>query len=290
MRHSTWLIPRPRWIRPSLVTLAVSLSLASCASTQRAAPADPAGSSGACRFDAKPTVIEVDEPIPGELHLAYHLVDTPRLWAPAPQDGQLKAYREALRARIGGSLAPADLAKRQRDILLKDGSPRARREAANGTAVAEGRVGHMEAASCLDLLLFRVQARRFPMIEHPTEFGAFVLKRGEDLRVYFSGADRVGQKLRGAITERVKADVAAGFELVAHLHNHPFLFDRVVGDRMWSNPANLQDIAGALAPSTVDVQLYRRFRDSLGLRAAWITNGLDSVRIPAEEFGRLASE
>lgn len=274
----------------TLALAAGSLLLAFVAACSGVPRAPDHGEAKRCQLAAKPETIAVESPIPGELHLVYELADGPWLWAPAPEDDELRRYREALRSRVPDGLRPRDLLERQRRILSRAGSERAGREASNATLLLDGRAGKIAPASCLEVLLFRVQARRFAMIAHPTEFGAFILRRGDRLRVYLSGADRVGGKLRGAVTDRVKADVAAGFEPIAHLHNHPFLFDRVVGDRMWTRPESIDDIGGALAPSTVDVQLYRRLRESLKLRAAWITNGLDTVRIPAAGFERFSAK
>ncbi|KYF87139.1 hypothetical protein BE17_05035 [Sorangium cellulosum] len=143
--------------------------------------------------------------------------------------------------------------------------------------------------SCLEALLWERQAERYPMLEHPTEFGAFIVRGGGRARIYFSAADRVGQRLRDVVIDLVTADVRRGGVLVAHLHNHPFLLGRAPGDRMWTTEATRDDVAGALAPSATDVQFYRRLRDSIGLPAAWITNGLDTARFSAAAFEVLAA-
>jgi hypothetical protein len=76
---------------------------------------------------------------------------------------------------------------------------------------------------------------------------------------------------------------------MTHIHNHPFLFDRKVGDRMWTLATTKEDVAGALAPSMTDVQFYRSMRASLGLEEAWVTNGLNSSRFRAGEFDLLTA-
>ena len=50
----------------------------------------------------------------------------------------------------------------------------------------------MGPASCLEALLWERQAARYPMLEHPTEFGAFILRGDGRVRIYFSSADLVG--------------------------------------------------------------------------------------------------
>jgi hypothetical protein len=65
------------------------------------------------------------------------------------------------------------------------------------------------------------------------------------------------------------------------------MFDRVPGDRMWTLPETVADVGGALAPSTTDVHFYRSMRESLGLRGAWVTNGLNTAQFSASDFARL---
>ena len=236
-----------------------------------------------------PERIAVEAPRDAELHEYWAVPDSPEWWAPAPDDAERVAYREALLQRLGGAanLEPRALLRRQRAVhavIPGDGA----REAENSDALLSGQVGTIAPASCLEWRLFQRQARRFPMLERPTEFAAYILRGQGELHIYLSGADRVGGRLSGEVRARVIADVARGFEPVAHLHNHPFMFDRQVGDRTWATPATLADIAGALAPSMSDVQLYRGMVEEFGLRGAWVTNGLDSAHFPWAAFDRLA--
>jgi hypothetical protein len=244
----------------------------------------------ACALEAQAEVIPVPEPIEGELNEAFELPDSPEWWAPAPMDAEREQYRAALVSRLGGEqgLQPRALLERQRAVHMSLKGDRAR-EAENIDALLQGRAGTIGAASCLEWRLFQRQARRFPMLERPTEFGAYVLRGNGRIRVYLSGADRVGGKLRHEVRDRVVADVARGFAPVAHLHNHPFLFDRKPGDRMWTTEDTMKDVAGAVAPSLTDVQAYRQMREHFGLQGAWVTNGLDTARYTAEDFQRLSA-
>jgi hypothetical protein len=223
----------------------------------------------------------------GERHERFDLGDGPAMWEGAREDAAAVAYRRQIGGRLGADLEPRNLLVRQREVFA--GGSQAR-ETLNIGAVLEGRVGTFVVPGCIERLLFARQAARFPMVDHATEFGAFVLRRGDRIRLYVSSMDRVGQKIRREVTERVRADVAGGYRLVAHLHNHPFLTHRRIGDRMWTTAETLADVAGALAPSLTDVQFFRNtVADGLPLEAAWITNGLDSIRIPARDFGALAT-
>jgi hypothetical protein len=233
-------------------------------------------------------VITVEKADTSEWHGRFDLTDLPRLWEPAEPDEAISRFREAVRGRLGPDLDARSLIERQR-VIFAATSAEWRGEAANATLVLEGRVGTINPVSCLEAMLWKWQAARYPMLEHPTEFGAFVLRGHGRVRVYLSSADLVGQKIRDAITKRVEADAAAGFRLVIHIHNHPFLFDRKVGDRMWTLEATKEDVAGALAPSMTDVHFYRNLRNSLGLQEAWVTNGLNTLRFPAAQFDVLTA-
>jgi hypothetical protein len=267
--------------------LIVSLVAACAASSVKSSPPEQPA---ACVLDARFELIPVAEPIEGELNMAFELPDLPAWWAPAPMDSEREQYRAALVSRLGSeqSLQPRVLLERQRAVHAALPGDRAR-EAENIDALLQGRAGTLAPASCLEWRLFQHQAHRFPMIERPTELGAYVLRGHGRIRVYLSGADRIGGKLRSEVRDRVVADVARGFAPVAHLHNHPFLFDRKPGDRTWATEDTLQDVAGALAPSLTDVQAYRQMREAFGLQGAWITNGLDSARYSSEDFDRLSA-
>jgi hypothetical protein len=244
----------------------------------------------ACGLDTQPEIIPVPEPIEGELNEVFDVPDSPEWWAAAPMDSERGQYRAALMSRLEGEagLQPRVLLERQREVHSVLPGDRAR-EAENIDALLQGKAGTLGPASCLEWRLFQRQAHRFPMIERPTELSAYVLRGHGRIHVYFSGADRVGGKLRGEVTDRVAADVARGFAPVAHLHNHPFMFDRKPGDRNWTQEDTVKDVGGALAPSLTDVQAYRSLRESFGLQGAWVTNGLDSARYTSEDFDRLSA-
>jgi hypothetical protein len=247
------------------------------------------GGPSACALPAATAAIAVERPRDAERHEYFVFKDEAKWWAPAPEDDERAEYRAALIRRLGGAaqLSPRELLLRQRAVHTVLSGDRAR-EAENIDAVLAGQA-EIGPASCLEWRLFQWQARRFPMLARPTEFMAYVLRGHGEIRVYVSGADRVGGRLPGEVRARVLADVAAGFVPVAHLHNHPFMFDRTPGDRTWATAETVHDIAGALAPSMSDVQVYRGMREEFGLRAAWVTNGLDTSRLPAAAFAHLAS-
>lgn len=272
--------------RQTLFLLAAALLTPGCATApeqRAAAPSQP----GPPSLGKPLETISVEDPRPGELHLLFELADGPDLWGPMPADDLIESFRARVAARLEGDVSPRRLLLRQRAVMAAVGTDSARDDTENATLVLEGRAGTIGRATCLESLLFREQARRYPMLEHPSELGAFILRGTGRVRVYFSSFETVGAKLRREVNDRVRADAASGFELTAHLHNHPFLFDRVPGDRMWTTPETVDDVAGAVAPSTNDVRFYREAREDMGLRAAWVTNGLDTARFTADDFDRL---
>jgi hypothetical protein len=268
----------------------VCLALAASAGCVTVPPATQPLAAPACVLDAQPEIIPVQDPIEGELNEAFVLPDAPEWWAPAPMDAGREQYRAALLARLGGeqALHQSALLQRSRDLhaaMKGDGA----REAENSSALLEGKAGTVGPISCLEWRLFQRQARRFPMLERPTEFGAYVLRGHGQIRVYLSGADRAGGKLRHEVRDRVVVDVGRGFAPVSHGHNHNFMFDRKPGDRMWTTEESVNDVGGTVAPSLTDVQAWRMMREHFRLQGAWVTNGLDTAHYTAEEFDRLSA-
>ena len=243
-----------------------------------------------CVLDAQPEVIPVPDPIEGELNVAFELPDSPEWWAPAPMDSERAQYRAALVSRLGSeqALEPRALLERQRAVHAALQGDRAR-EAENSDALLQGKAGTIAPASCLEWRLFQHQAHRFPMVDRPTELGAYVLRGHGRIRVYLSGADRVGGKLRHEVSDRVAADVAQGFAPVAHLAQPPLHVRSQAGRPHLGHEDTVADVGGALAPSLTDVQAYRSMREAFGLQGAWVTNGLDTARYSAEDFDRLSA-
>ncbi len=263
-------------MRHSLFALAL-LVVAACTR----GPEAKAPSATGCPKLGHATVFAVADAVAGELHEVYEVDDVAALWREATPDATVDAYRTAVAARIGDHIDQPALLAHQRAVYATIDTSRG--DVANMDRLL-ARPQVVRPASCIEVALWKRQAQRFPMLSHPTELGAYILRGGGKVKMYLSGADRVGQKVRGAITDLVRQDVAHGFALVAHLHNHPFLFDRKVGDRMWTTAENLRDYGGAVAPSTNDTRVYQSLRDELGLRAAWITNGFDTAHIAASDF------
>lgn len=261
-------------------------------------PPTPRPSPPACHLPPPSAQIEQTAQ---ELHQVWDLPADPVYFAPVREPGPaLRAYQQAVRARLddgaspGGGTDPLALLRRQRAVFLAATTPGLRAEAAISGPIIEGRVGQITPPSCLDALLVDFQASRHPMITQPSELAAFILRRpaqggdGERLRVYVSSLARSGGRMSAAVRERVDADLRAGFVLLAHLHNHPFLFDRVIGDASWTTAETQADIAGAIAPSASDVQYYGSLIEDAGLKTARVTNGFHTLTLRPDEIATLS--
>jgi hypothetical protein len=168
------------------------------------------------------------------------------------------------------------LLERQRDIFVEFLGPE---EGVLFDLILDGEVGELSEVHCLESLLVDLQNKDFPIVNKPTETGALVLTRrtgGKDfIRVYVITQDgKLSVSFRNVLP-RVRTDVAAGWSVFAHFHSHPFA------------PDNSIDIAGTAIPSSADGNSYRQMRDEFGLQEAWLTNGVDSNRILAEDFDLL---
>jgi hypothetical protein len=92
----------------------------------------------------------------------------------------LTDFRRAVEARLKAVNIPTDpagLLRRQVGYYAARADSASRHEAENGRLVLDGAAGTMRPLSCVEALLLDFQARRFPMIQQPTEFHAFVLRR-----------------------------------------------------------------------------------------------------------------
>ena len=227
-----------------------------------------------CQWNAPPQILFQGQ---HELHQVWELDNSRELWDPAdPSRPLLSGFRTQIESRIP-DLDARSIIRRMYLEFLASGDPAYLDEAVNPRLAFEGIAGAIRPISCLEALLVEVQLQRQSMIEHPTEFGALILRSPTDakLRIYYSTQDVMG--LRGIhpeIKERLDSDLSSEWVLWTHLHNHPFDF---------SNQVNF---LGAPVPSLSDVHAYRSQKEELGLQSARVTNGFDTIEISAEEFYR----
>jgi hypothetical protein len=250
------------------VTAACSALVAALAAApahaQVTVPADVA-----CAFPAPPVVVR-DEP---SLLLQHWLLpDDPLLGGPSrPASAALHDFR----ARITASLDVEPRSLLARQLAHTSGG-----DAENVRLALDGAAGTIREMSCLEALLVAAQSERSlaqgrSMYTHPTEFVSWVLARGDTLKVWYYTVDQPGVRALSTVNDRVAADVAAGWRVLANIHNHNFF-------------PGTERVLGGVVPSAVDVQAMRSARDALGLPRATITNGFHSIDITAAELERFS--
>ena len=239
--------------------------LAGCAGSQRLATAD-------CRWPVAPVVLHqaADTVFLAWSYRAARLPERGTL-AELPA---LSSFLDTVRVRTA-TLDPRRLLERQIAYYGSQPDPDSQGEAANGRLVLTGSAGILRPISCLEALLVEYQAQRYPMSSHPTEFQALVMARRDEVRVYFTGSSAPWPPKGDVLFAHAAADRLAGWRVVAHIHNHPFLF------------SSTGDIAGANAPSLTDVQFWRHLRDSIGVESARVTNGISTFEATAASFDLL---
>jgi hypothetical protein len=170
------------------------------------------------------------------------------------------------------------LLERQRDVFIRYLGPEA---GVFHQRILDGEIGTLGDITCFQSILFDLQNRDWPLALGPVEMGALVLERqvgtSTQLRAYVKTqkqADYTGIAMSD-LEARAATDLAAGWQLRAHMHSHPL------------SPDGIYDLSGTVIPSTPDSNSYRRLRDEKNLREAWITNGVDSARYLASEFNEL---
>jgi hypothetical protein len=190
-----------------------------------------------------------------------------------PESADYAAYRTTI------SSAGADLIRPIADPPQpKDDAEREtwRREAFNEELMYSGG-GHVRRIHCLDAALFARQHVRYSELAQPTEFVAQVLRRGDRLKVYMGASDQEFPPKSVYGLNEVAVDVAAGWQYSVVLHNHTV---RTLKGRT---------ALGVTAPSTSDVGLFSGLVPQLGLREVWVTNGIFTGVVSAENLVRFAA-
>ena len=222
---------------------------------------------GGCRLGA-PTVMlrEGASDQPGSRLLQYwEMPNHPVWWSDAtPASTAYKDYRRKVAANV--SLTDP--------VRLLQRSPTHN----NKIVVAEAR-NWIRPANCLEKLLQAEQHSRVDAFKTPTEFLSFVLLSADEkrVRVYFYTVNYDGIGAATPVSAPVVQAREDGWTVLAGLHNHGF------------HPGQ-PTLDGILAPSSPDAHFNFNFAGRVGMKEAWITNGLHTVRIPASAFGQFERE
>lgn len=199
------------------------------------------------------------------------------------------AYRPALRhasfqraARTDlGSVDPLQLLARQMRIFANAGF-----DTRVFKNVIRGSRRWIAPISCIESYFMELHGAtlRKALYGHYSEFGVYFLRgpEGEPRRFYFqSNAETAALPTSSKIHAGIQRDLARGYRLETHLHNHPF---------SPRNPAG--DIAGTPIPSGDgmtggDFSAFALMRSRFGLREARITNGFHTLRIRTQDLPEL---
>ncbi|MFS4461066.1 hypothetical protein [Bdellovibrio sp. HCB2-146] len=169
---------------------------------------------------------------------------------------------------------PYFLLRRQLDVFLKYGMPEL--QAKFQQALSQP----LPAISYLEEMLFELHQEKLkrPLFGSYSEFGAHILRDSNDTLVVIfvsNPKDAMVPTIR-TTTELLESYLAKGFQYYTFVHNHPFNFD------------NPEDHGGTTIPSGNlnygDVSAFIMYRNKYGLQNAWITNGFNTIRIPAADF------
>jgi hypothetical protein len=225
----------------------------------------------ACAIPGEPVVVRRDGAAALE---RWDVEASPVLFEPVlPASAAYTAYRGAIREAGAELERPLADAPHPRDDAERE---LWRREDHNRDVAYSGRAGTIRPIRCLEAWFFARQHARLSQLASPTEFLLSVLEQRAGgrrrLRLYFAAGDQMFPPKSVYPFADIAADVARGWEYTVMLHNHTI---RRRGDR----PA-----LGVTAPSTSDVQMLRGLAIDLKLRAAWITNGVYTIEIPAAGF------
>ena len=218
----------------------------------------------ACRFASEPTVIEK---APALLLQSWEWEGDDLNLSSLPESEVFANYRKAV----------SDTVSTDSRFLLRRYYRQGPRmdDAYNLVIAATADARQTRPISCVEALLLDFQIRRTPrMLTHPTEFLAFFLQRAGRHKIYYMTSDSEGVRGLGKIESLISADVREGWDLVGNLHNHSFFLD----DLDKTQPQ------GVLAPSASDIGAFRAFHDRQRLKSASITNGFETIHIPAPEF------
>ncbi len=247
--------------------------LAACvALTLAAAPA--ALAQGCALPEPEVLMREGDQSAPGGRLVQMWELDAAQaeiLWSRTEPQGDYARFRAALNA-LEMDADPVAL-------LLAAQEAHSGAERHNSRVAIDNAGYWIRPAGCLEMLLTGIQHGRMDTFETPSEFAAFVLRspNGERIRVYFYTNNYDGLGRVDPVGEPVERDHAAGWSVLIGMHNHAF------------HPGD-PGLNGVLAPGASDAGFHIAMRARVGLEEAWITNGLDTIRMPAASFGEFRGE
>lgn len=231
-----------------------------------------------CQISQAPTVLFQ---APHELHEIWTIDDSPIYGSHRVTDENvLSDYQSEIKKRVP-DLNQFSILQHEYQDFIQSGNPIYISEATTAKLVLTKKAGSIRPINCLESLLLSIQLKRQPMIEQPSEFSAFILTKADatqsKLKIYYSTFDRPGGKVSSLVTELLETDLANGWTLWRHLHNHNFFFQNSIS------------VMGGTCPSRPDLQLYLELVRNYGLQSAAVTNGFDTNEMTGVDITLLFS-
>lgn len=267
MRASTTVPQRPaigrEFFSPTTEQCLIRFPIVAALFLTLVAAAMPARADMACGFRSPPKVL-MEEGGPhargSRLLQVWEVRDDPVFWSETvPEAGDYRRFRTEL----------AGLAVETDPVRLLERSP-----GENNAIVVHNAGDWIGPAGCLEMLLIGHQHGRLNTFEAPSEFASIVLRSpdSERLRIYYYTINQDGIGRMDPVVAPALQDRRDGWEVLVALHSHVF------------HPGQ-PEIDGILAPSEPDADFHVRLHEQAGVKEAWITNGVDTVRMPASSFG-----
>ena len=199
----------------------------------------------------------------GSLLQVWEMPDSPGFWSEASPAGSYQDFRQQVEAR--------DIETDPVELLKAAPTP-------NNRLVIEHADTWIKPAGCLEKLLTGYQHARIDTFASPTEFASVVMRSADktSLRIYFYTINQDGIGRMSPLTQPADRDRHAGWTMEIVLHPHVF------------HPGR-PELDGLIAPSVADAD-FAFNQLGAGLKQAWITNGIHTVRIPAVAFGLFQRE
>jgi hypothetical protein len=146
--------------------------------------------------------------------------------------------------------------------------------------ILSGKVGKTVKVRCLELLLLDLHLTRVGK-NYYTEYGAYIFTKQNKMRLIYKSSDDASVPQSEQQKVDVKSAYDEGYELLAHLHLHPFNMN---------NPSG--DVGGAAWPSGAgeeygDMTVYTNAHKDYKLKQALVTNGFDTLILTPAEFTQL---
>ena len=221
----------------------------------------PARADMACEFGQPSVILEDGDPhmVGSRLLQVWEVQNHPVYWSNTVPDSQ--GYRQFKAELI-------ELKTETDPVRLLERSP-----TDNNLIVIRNASDWIKPAACLEMLLIGYQHERLNTFDTPSEFASIVLRSPskDRLRIYYYTLNQDGIGRTTPVVDSALQAKRDGWEVLIALHSHVF------------HPGQ-PELDGILAPSEPDADFHVRFYAESGIREAWITNGIHTVRMPASSF------